>query len=62
MRYRSTDRAWRLSFGCLWLPVIVVLVTVEGWMGIPQGVQWISLGVVFVVFMAVAFLPVELKR
>ena len=31
-------------------------------MGIPQSVQWISLGVVFVGFMAVAFLPVELKR
>ena len=46
----------------MWIPVIIVVITIEEWMGIPQGFQWISLGVVFVVFMSVAFLPVELRR
>jgi hypothetical protein len=62
LRYRSTDRAWRLSFGCMWVPAIIVVLTIEEWMGIPQDIQWISLGVVFVLFMIVAFLPVELRR
>jgi hypothetical protein len=62
LRYRSTDRRWRLAFGCMWIPVIIVVITVEEWMGIPQSFQWISLGVVFVLFMAVAFLPLELSR
>lgn len=62
LRYRSTDRAWRLAFGLLWIPAMIVVITVEDWMHVPQGFQWISLGVVFVVFMAVGFLPVELKR
>ena len=48
--------------GCLWLPAIVVVITVEDWMHIPQTFQWISVGAVFVVFIAVAFLPVELRR
>lgn len=62
LRYRSTDRAWRLAFGCLWLPAVIVVVTVEDWLHVPQGAQWISLAVVFLLFMAVAFLPVQLKR
>lgn len=62
LRYRSTDRAWRLAFGVLWIPAIIIVVTIEDWMHIPQGFQWLSLGVVFVVFMVVGFLPVELKR
>jgi len=45
----------------MWIPAIIVVITVEGWMGVPQGFQWISLGVVFVLFMCVAFLPVELR-
>jgi hypothetical protein len=62
LRYRSDDRAWRLAFGCLWIPAIIVVVTVEDWMGIPQGLQWISIGAVFIVFMAVGFLPVPTRR
>ena len=58
LRYRSDDRAWRLAFGCLWIPAVIVVITVEAWLGIPQGWQWVSLGVVFIAFMAVAFLPV----
>lgn len=57
LRYRPGDRAWRLAFGCLWIPAIIVVITVEDWMGIPQNIQWISLGIVFVVFMAIAFMP-----
>lgn len=57
LRYHATDRAWRLTFGCLWIPAIIVVITVEQWIGIPQNVQWISLGVVFLVFMAIGFLP-----
>jgi hypothetical protein len=62
LRYRATDRAWRLAFGCMWLPAIIVVLAVEEWMGVSPGIQWISLGVVFVVFMAIAFLPVQLRR
>jgi hypothetical protein len=57
LRYRATDRAWRLAFGILWIPAIVVVITIEQWMGIPQNIQWISLGVVFLLFMAIGFLP-----
>jgi hypothetical protein len=57
LRYRATDRAWRLAFGILWIPAIIVVITVEQWMGIPQDIQWISLGIVFVLFMAIGFLP-----
>jgi hypothetical protein len=46
-----------LAFGILWIPAIIVVITIEEWMGIPQNIQWISLGVVFVLFMAIAFLP-----
>jgi hypothetical protein len=33
------------------------VITVEEWLGISQDIQWISLGVVFLVFMAIGFLP-----
>jgi hypothetical protein len=57
LRYRATDRAWRLAFGILWIPAIIVVITIEEWMGIPQNIQWLSLGVVFVLFMGIGFLP-----
>jgi hypothetical protein len=57
LRYRATDRAWRLAFGILWIPAIIVVITVEEWLGISQDIQWISLAVVFLVFMAIGFLP-----
>jgi hypothetical protein len=57
LRYRATDRAWRLAFGILWIPAIIVVITIEEWLGVPQNIQWISLAVVFVLFMAIGFLP-----
>ena len=62
LRYRSDDRAWRLAFGCAWIPAVIVVITVEQWLRISQDIQWISLGVVFVVFMAVAFIRVPVRR
>src|SRR5437879_2197569 len=62
LRYRGGARAWRLALGCLWLPAIVVVITVEDWLHVPQSVQWISLGVVFVVFNLVAFVPDSRRR
>ena len=62
LRYRGGDRAWRLALGCLWLPAIVVVITIEDWLHVPQNVQWISLGVVFVVFNLVAFVPDSRRR
>jgi hypothetical protein len=62
LRYRSDDRAWRLAFGCLWIPAVIVVITAESWLGIPQGVEWISIAVVFVAFIAVAFLPIPIRR
>lgn len=62
LRYRSDDRAWRLAFGCAWIPAVIVVITIEQWMHISQDIQWISLGIVFVLFMAVAFIRVPLRR
>jgi hypothetical protein len=45
---------WRRTLGCLWLPAMIVLITVEDWLHVPQGVGWLSLVGLFVVFMAVA--------
>lgn len=56
LRYRGGDRAWRLALGCLWLPTIVVVLTVEDWLQVPQGAQWISLGALsaaFIVFVLI---------
>jgi hypothetical protein len=33
------------------------VITVEDWIGIPQNIEWISLGLVFLLFMAIAFVP-----
>lgn len=62
LRYRRGDRAWRLSLGCLWVPAIIVLLTVEDWMHIPQGAQWVSLGVLLVAFLAATFISDRVMR
>ena len=48
LRHRATDRWWRVAFGLAWIPAIIVLVTVEDWMHVPQGAMWISIGALFV--------------
>jgi hypothetical protein len=53
LAYRD-DRVWRRTLGCLWLPAMVVLITVEDWLRIPQGIGWISLVGLFVAFIVVA--------
>jgi len=50
LRYRGGDRWWRLSLGFLWLPAIVVVITIEDWIHAPQSIIWISLGLLFVGF------------
>ena len=56
LRYRSTDRWWRLAIWFLWLPAIVVLITVEDWIHLSQSIMWISLGVLFVAYLSIVFL------
>ena len=46
---------WRRTLGCLWLPAIVVLITVEDWLHVPQEMGWISIAGLFVVFLLVAW-------
>ena len=62
LRYRASDRPWRVGFGLLWIPAIIVVITVEQWMKISQDIQWISIGVLFVVFVGTALLSDRLKR
>jgi hypothetical protein len=54
LTYRP-DRMWRRTLGCLWLPAIVVLITVEDWLHVPQEMGWISIAGLFVVFLLVAW-------
>jgi len=52
LRHRRGDRWWRVGLGFLYVPAIILVITVEGWMGIPQWIIWTSLGVFFVGFIA----------
>lgn len=54
-RYRE-DNVWRDRLVWLWVPALIVVITVEDWLHVPQLVGWISLGVLFVVFLLVAWL------
>jgi hypothetical protein len=51
LRYRATDRWWRVGIGFIWIPAIIVAITVEDWLHFPQSVMWISIGVMFVALM-----------
>ena len=62
LRYRATDRTWRVGFGLLWIPAIIVVLTIEQLLDVPQTIQWISLGVLFVVFIGVALFSDRLQR
>src|SRR5262245_1584666 len=52
LRHRATDRWWKVGLGFIWIPAIIVVITVEDWLHLSQSVTWISLGVLFVAFMA----------
>lgn len=56
LRHRAGDRWWRLALGFLWLPAIVVVITVQQWLHFSATITWISLGVMFVGFVAFVFL------
>lgn len=34
---------WGRTLGLLWVPAVIVLITVEDWLGVPQVAGWISL-------------------
>lgn len=53
MRYEE-DNVWRDRLGCLYLPAMVVLITVEDWLHVPQVAGWISLVGLFAFFMLIA--------
>jgi hypothetical protein len=40
----------------LWIPSLIVVISIEDWLHVPQLAGWISLGVLFVVFLLVAWL------
>jgi hypothetical protein len=52
LRHRASDRWWRVGIGFIWVPAIIVAITLEDWLHVPQSVMWISLGVLFVAFLA----------
>lgn len=54
LRHRSSDRWWRVGIGFAWIPAIILLITVEDWMNVPQATMWVSLGIFFVVFIGIA--------
>lgn len=51
LRHRAGDRWWRLSAGLLWIPAIIILITVEDWLHVTQTMMWISLGILFAVYL-----------
>lgn len=52
LRYRASDRWWRVGIGFLWVPAIIAVITVEDWLHLSEGLMWTSLGVLFVGFIA----------
>ena len=62
LRYRGSDRGWRVGFGLLWIPAVIIVLTLEEWMGVSQDIQWISMGVLFVFFVGTALLSDRLIR
>lgn len=62
LRHLPGDKAWWLAIGLMWIPAIIVVLTVEDWLHVPQGIQWISLGVLFVVFIVVSIFSNRQRR
>jgi hypothetical protein len=51
LRHRASDRWWRVGIGFIWVPAIIVVITVGDWLHLSQSAIWISLGVLYVAFM-----------
>jgi hypothetical protein len=52
LRNRADYPWWRVGVGFFWVPAIIVVVTAESLIHLGAGVIWLSLGVLFVAFMA----------
>jgi hypothetical protein len=52
LRLRGSQHWWRVGIGFFWVPAIIVVITVEGWLHLSQSLMWMSLGALFVGFMA----------
>ena len=52
LRHRRGDVWWRVGLGFAWLPLLIVVITVEDWIGLSQSIMWVSLGVLFVGYVA----------
>lgn len=59
-RYRTLGR-WELA-GASWLPILVVIMTVGGWMHLPSGVSLAAIAVSFLSLLAYALLGDRLHR
>ena len=53
LAYRS-DRVWRRTLGCLWVPAIAAVLTIELWLNVPQEAVWLSLAGLFPAFFLAA--------
>ncbi|HET7338762.1 MAG TPA: hypothetical protein VFK22_04385 [Candidatus Dormibacteraeota bacterium] len=62
LRYRATDRTWRVGFGLLWIPAVIIVLSVELWLNVPQTIDWISLGVLFILFVGSALISDRFLR
>lgn len=47
-------RNWGRNLGLLWVPGVVILITIELWLGVPQVAGWISMIGLLVAFLLVA--------
>jgi hypothetical protein len=53
LAYRN-DRVWRRTLGCLWVPAIAAVLTIELWLNVPQEAVWLSLVALFPAFLLAA--------
>lgn len=56
LRYRASDRWWKVGLGFAYVPAIIAVITVEDWLHLGQPVMWISLGVFYLLFMATTYM------
>ena len=49
---RGNGPWWKVGIGFFWIPAIIAVVTVESWLNLPQELMWLSVGLLFVGFMA----------